>query len=177
MKYIALLRGINVGGNNRVEMARLKTLFESLGLTDVKTYINSGNVIFSTSKKDTMKLCSEIEKAIEKEFGFSVPTIVKSAEQLKVIAEAIPSGAKNDGDMKCDVLFLWDEVNSPDVLNDLDVREGTDVVKYVPGALIWSVKRSDINKSKLLKIVGTPFYKKVTIRNCNTTRKIGGLVT
>lgn len=172
MKYIALLRGINVGGNNRVEMARLKSVFEELGFKDVKTYINSGNVIFSAIKKDAKKLCSGIEKAIEKEFGFAVPTIVKSSDQLKVIAEAIPGDAKNDGDMKCDVLFLWDEVDSAGVLKDLDVKEGIDVVKYVPGAIIWSVKRADINKSRLLKIVGTPFYKKVTIRNCNTTRRL-----
>lgn len=172
MTYIALLRGINVGGNSRVAMSRLKILFEELGFTDVKTYINSGNVIFSSTEEDQEQLSRQIEKAIEGEFSFGVPTIVKTADQLKIIAEAIPEEAKNDGDMKCDVLFLWDEVDSPDVLKDLSPREGIDQIKYVPGAIIWSVKRADINKSRLLKIVGTPFYKKATIRNCNTTRRL-----
>lgn len=172
MMYTALLRGINVGGNSKVEMPRLRALFEDLGFKDVKTYINSGNVIFSSNQKDTKKICSKIEQGIEKEFGFPVPTIIKSADQLKTIAEAIPQDAQNNNDMKCDVLFLWDEVDDPEVLNDLDIREGIDNVKYVPGAIIWTVKRSDINKSRLLKIVGTPFYKKVTIRNCNTSRRL-----
>lgn len=176
MVYVALLRGINVGGNARVEMSRLKALFEdSLGFTDVKTYINSGNVIFSSSQKDQKKLCQQVEKAIEGEFGFAVPVVIKSADQLKIIAGAIPADAQNNSDMKCDVLFLWDEVDSPQTLKDLEVREGIDQVKYTPGAIIWCVKRDDINKSKLLKIVGTPFYKKVTIRNCNTTRKLNEL--
>lgn len=175
MMYTALLRGINVGGNSKVEMPRLRALFEDLGFKDVKTYINSGNVIFSSNQKDTKKICSNIEQGIEKEFGFLVPTIIKSADQLKTIAEAIPQDAQNNTDMKCDVLFLWDEVDDPEVLNNIDIREGIDNVKYVPGAIIWTVKRSDINKSRLLKIVGTPFYKKVTIRNCNTTRKLNML--
>ena len=172
MIYIALLRGINVGGNCRVEMSRLKTLFENLGFTEVRTYINSGNVIFSSDQKDQHKLCQEVEKAIAGEFGFAVPIIIKSASQLKTIAEAIPKEAQNNTEMKCDVLFLWDEVDSPNSLKDLDLREGIDEVQYVPGALIWMVSREDINKSRLLKIVGTPFYKKVTIRNCNTVRKL-----
>lgn len=172
MKYIALLRGINVGGNKSVEMSRLKALFEGLGYTDVKTYINSGNVIFSSSEKDQTKLCQELEEAIENEFGFVVPAIIKSVDQIKAIASAIPVDAQNNTEMKCDVLFLWDEVDSADVFKDLDLREGVDQVKYIPGAIIWSVKREDINKSRLLKIVGTPFYKKVTIRNCNTVRRL-----
>lgn len=176
MIYIALLRGINVGGNRKVEMPRLKTLFESLGHTDVKTYINSGNVIFSSAEKDQTILCAQIEEAIESEFSFTVPTIIKSANQLKAIAEAIPKEAQNNHEMECDILFLWDEVDSPGVLKDLDPREGADEVKYVPGAIIWSVSKEEINKSKLLRIVGTPFYKRVTIRNCNTVRKLLSLL-
>ena len=71
MTYLALLRGINVGGKNKVEMARLKTLFESIGCGDVRTYINSGNVIF-TSNRVAARLRTSIEKAIAKEFGFHV---------------------------------------------------------------------------------------------------------
>lgn len=176
MVYIALLRGINVGGNNRLEMARLKKVLQDIGFQDVKTYINSGNAIFSAPEGDQTKLCQKIEKAIEGEFGFAVPTIVKSAKQFGLVAKAIPKEAQNNSEVKCDVLFLWDEVDSPEVLKDLQPREGVDEVKYVPGAIIWSVSQADINKSKLLKIVGTPFYKKVTIRNCNTTRKLADLI-
>ncbi len=172
MVFVALLRGINVGGNSRVEMSRLKTLFESLGFTDVKTYINSGNVIFSSREQDQKKLCSQIEKAIEGEFGSAVPTIIKSADQLKVIAEAIPEDWQNNSDMKCDVMFLWDEVDSPKTIELLNLNPELEDFKYVPGAIIWRIDRDKVANSKVLKMIGTPIYKKVTIRNCNTVQRL-----
>ncbi len=92
-KYVALLRGINVGGNKKVEMTKLKKAFESMGYTDVSTYINSGNVLF-TSAKENFDL---IEPALAKVFKFSIPVIVRSAANIKSVAKKIPkAGWEND---------------------------------------------------------------------------------
>lgn len=177
MKYVALLRGINVGGNSKVEMKQLKTTVENLGLESVKTYINSGNILFSDSKHTPAQLVTLLEQAIEKQCGFSVRVLLRDQNALAKIYHALPETWQNNTEMKCDVLFLWDTVDAPNILDTLQIREGIDEVRYLPGAILWRVDRKDIGKSGLLKIVGTPFYKQVTIRNCNTTRKLHALMT
>ena len=120
MTYLALLRGINVGGKNKVEMARLKTLFESIGCGDVRTYINSGNVIF-TSKRVAARLRTSIEKAIAKEFGFDVRWCSGISSPVSV-AELIPKSWKDDATMRCYVMFLWEEADALTVLERLRSR-------------------------------------------------------
>ena len=172
MIYVALLRGINVGGNNKVEMKRLKEVFEKAGHLNVSTYINSGNVIFESSEKDAAQLSQKLEKVIEKEFGFNIKVLVKSLTDIKTIATELPDSWKNDLDMKCDVMFLWGDVDNEKVLEELIIKPGIDDVKYVKGALLWCVKRKEVTRSGLLRLLGTNLYKQMTIRNCNTLRKL-----
>src|SRR5262245_39571797 len=88
---ISILRGINVSGSKLIKMTELKAMFEKLGFEDVVTYIQSGNVIFKTSKKDSFEKISEmIEKAIKKKFGYDVPVITTSAEELKKVIDKNP---------------------------------------------------------------------------------------
>ena len=175
MKYVALLRGINVGGNSKVDMKRLKSSLEEIGLKNVITYINSGNVIFESEKPQT-ELDKLTESAINKEFNLEVPVVIKSEDELKKIAKIVPDEWTNDTDQKTDVLFLWEEVNDKNVLDDLHLKPEIDNVKYIDGAIIWNVKRKNVTRSSLLKIIGTPLYKKVTIRNINTVRKLNELI-
>ena len=93
MKYIALLRGINVGGHRKVAMKRLKTLFESLGYTNVVTYLNSGNVIFESDTKQEL-LQAEIPIELKNEFEFEIPTLVKNEQEIKRIATPSPRTGK-----------------------------------------------------------------------------------
>ena len=74
--------------------------------------------------------------------------------------------------MKCDVLFLWDEVDGETLLRELEIKPNIDTVIYAPGAVLWAVDKCNATKSGLLKFVGTSPYKKTTVRNVNTTRKI-----
>lgn len=171
MIYVALLRGINVGGNNKVEMKKLKATFESLGLSNVTTYINSGNVIF-VSKNSPEKLVIELAKAIENDFGFAVKVLLRSFDQIKVVNKALPSSWLNNQDMKCDVMFLWPEVDSEKILSELTIKKDIDEVKYVAGTILWRVDRDKVTRSGLMKLAGTPLYKQMTIRNCNTARKL-----
>lgn len=172
MIYVALLRGINVGGNNKVDMKQLKQAFGEAGMSAVKTYINSGNIIFTDTSRSKAKITPLLEQAIYAHFGLQIKVLVYSFDEFKLIAEAIPKEWTNDTQMKSDVLFLWEEVDRESVLEGLSVKPEIDSVYYVRGAVLWSVDRNNVTKSGISKIVGTPLYKLVTIRNVNTVRKL-----
>ncbi len=172
MVYVALLRGVNVGGKNKVDMKQLKVVFEEAGMTDVSTYINTGNVIFSSSIRARARLVTLLEQSIAEHFGLSITLLVRDLKSMKTVVQAIPERWTNDSATKCDVMFLWDDVARPSVLKELQVKPEIDDVKYVLGTLIWSVDRESMSRSGMMKLVGTPLYKRMTIRNCNTARKL-----
>lgn len=171
--YVALLRGINVGGNKKVSMAELKKVFEKLGYEDVRTYINSGNVIFTSSKKSF----SSIEKALKKAFGFDVAVIVRDAKSIQKLNKAIPATWKNDSKQRTDVLFLWDAYDNKKSLKLFTVKPKIDNLKYVSGAIIWNFDRKNYNKSGMGKMIGTLVYKNLTARNVNTVRKLAAMMS
>ncbi len=142
MKFVALLRGINVGGNNKVSMKDLKASLEEAGFTDVLTYINSGNVILSSSLS-TSEVNDLVEKTIKKTFGFVVYALTISSADFQRIAKALPDNWTNDSEMRCDCLFLWKDIDTPDVLDNLTIKPDIDRVKYVQGAIFWSVNRKN----------------------------------
>ena len=173
MKYIALLRGINVGGNRKIEMKRLKVLFESLGYTNVSTYLNSGNVIFETDKKQK-SIQIEIQSSLHKEFGFKIQTLVKNENEIRKIAYAIPKEWKNDSEYRSDVAYLFKEIDLKKTVDDLPITKEYIDIRYVKGAIIWNVKRKEYNKSHLNKIISHKLYQLMTIRNINTARYLAG---
>ena len=176
MVYVALLRGINVGGNRTVSMKTLKAVFEASGMTNVRTYINSGNVLFSTKLRSPKRIAALLDKAIEKQFGFSVGVLVVGEPQLREIVAAIPAKWTNDEAMRCDVVFLWDDVDRPSILDELPAKEGIDSVRYTRGAVLWQLDRKNIDESRMAKLAGTPLSKRMTARNCNTARKLLALM-
>jgi uncharacterized protein (DUF1697 family) len=176
MRYVALLRGINVGGKNKIDMAGLRAAFEAAGMADVTTYITSGNVMFSTARKDRSRAVAALEAAIQERFGFHVDMLLKDADQMRAIVVAIPADWANDQSTKCDVLYLWGDVDRPSIKDELDFRPEIEDVLYTPGAVIWRVDRKSATRSRLPRIVGTPLYKRITIRNCTTARKLAELL-
>jgi uncharacterized protein (DUF1697 family) len=172
MIYVALLRGINVGGNNKVDMKLLKETFIQIGMDSVITYINSGNVVFIDRKHTKAEIASLLEQAILRDFNLAIKVLIRSIDDFEPMMEILPQSWKNDNDMKCDVLFLWEEVDKETLLAELEIKPNIDSVKYSPGAILWSVDKRNVVKSGLMKIVGTALYKKMTVRNVNTTRKI-----
>ncbi len=106
VKYLALLRGINVGGKNVIKMADLKACFDELRFSNVKTYIQSGNVIFQSAKQDELKLEKRIEKALSKAFNYSSLVVVIPHRKLRQIVERAPQGFCTQPDQfKYDVAF------------------------------------------------------------------------
>lgn len=170
--YVALLRGINVGGANKVDMRQLKTVFEGAGMTSVATYINSGNVVFSSKIRVRSRLVGLLEKAIAKRFSFTVRVLVRDLKSMRAVVKALPSHWTNDETMKCDVMFLWDDIDRPSIVNELPTKPEIDDLRYASGALIWRVDRMNVTKSGMMRLVGTPLYKQMTVRNCNTARKL-----
>lgn len=172
MKYVALLRGINVGGNHKVEMKKLKALFESLGFVNVSTYINSGNVIFEGNGKP-WEICQTLELSFKKEFNFDIPTLVKTEKEIIDIMEAIPKTWENDTIERTDVAFLFPQFDSKNIIDELPVKKEFIDIRYVKGAIYWNVKRENVYKSQLVKLIGHKLYKSMTVRNINTVRVLG----
>jgi len=171
MKYITLLRGINVGGRHKVDMDDLKVLLLSRGFREVATYINSGNICFE-SESIKPEIDKELGIILEESFDFPIPFIVKTKKEILQIADIIPHFWHNDKEQKTDVAFLFDEVDSEEIIEKLPVKKEFINWVYTKGALIWNVKRSMQNKSQLSKLAGHKFYSFMTVRNVNTVRKL-----
>lgn len=176
MICVALLRGINVGGNNKVEMKKLKTTFELLGFTNVVTYINSGNIIFKCVSIEHGIIANKIEKAIKKDFGLDIKVLLRSFKDIETICKKMPDTWVKNEIMRTDVMFLWEKFDSPKIIEYLKINV-VDNVKYISGAVLWNVEGRNYSKSGMVKLVGTELYRNMTIRNVNTVRKLHQIMT
>jgi len=170
--YVALLRGINVGGKNKVNMKLLKQTFERVGMCSVMTYINSGNIIFTDKDHPESEISEILEKAISEDFGLNIKVVVRSYDDLKIVVETIPESWQNNKEMKSDVMFLWNEIDNASILEKLVIKPDIDTVSYVPGAILWKVESKNITKSGKMKLGSSKLYKQMTVRNVNTVRKV-----
>jgi len=169
MKYIALLRGINVGKSVKVDMKELKCLFEEIGCAEVSTYINSGNVFFESAEPGRT-IRGSIEKKLAEKTGAEIRVLIKTKTEMAAIADGIPADWENDADQKTDVAYLFESIDDEKTLDELPVKKEHVRLRYVPGAIIWNVRREDYNKSRLNKIISHKAYKDMTVRNVNTAR-------
>jgi uncharacterized protein (DUF1697 family) len=168
--YVALLRGINVGGKNLIPMPALRAFFEALRLGDVSTYIQSGNVLFRSGPADAQRLCARIEKALSREFGYEASVVLQSHAQMRSVVSLAPKGfGKQPALYRYDVVFLKSSIDAADVVTSIRTREGVDVVYAGEGVLYFSRLISRATQSYMSRIVSMPFYKQATIRNWNTT--------
>jgi uncharacterized protein (DUF1697 family) len=171
--YVALLRGINVGGKNIIPMADLKACFEAQGLADVRTYIASGNVLFDAPKVDEAKL----ERALAKAFDYDACVVVRSRDELDAVVAGAPRGfGKQPKKFRYDVLFLKHPLTADDALPQVPLADGVDAAAAGPGVLYFSRLIAKATKSRMNRIVGLPIYKSLTIRNWNTTTKLAALL-
>jgi uncharacterized protein (DUF1697 family) len=171
--YVALLRGINVGGKNLIKMAELKACFESLGFQNVRTYIQSGNVLFSTDEPDQASLTSQIEDALSKNFNYQSRVVVRSDQEMKAIVANAPKGFGNDpATYRYDVIFLKEPLTAAEAMQSVTTKEGVDQAFAGNGVLYFSRLISKATQSRLTRIIGLPVYQSMTIRNWNTTTRL-----
>ena len=176
-KYVVLLRGINVGGKNPVPMARLREVLEGLGYEDVATYIASGNVVLRSSHKaDRIK--REIEDALGRAFKLHselVAVHVLTAAQLQAVIDDRPKGFGDaPGRYHSDAIFLMG-ITPAEAMKAFNPREGVDEVWPGTGVIYSQRLSAQRTKSRLSKIVSSPHYKAMTIRNWATTTKLAEL--
>jgi len=176
MKYIALLRGINVGGNNKVSMSDLKTSFEALGFNNVQTYINSGNVIFDSTQTDKTELVTMCERAIENRFGFHVLCSVIESTELHNALNKAPSWWDKDDSSKHNALFVIAPATAKEIMHEVgEAKPEYEKVAAVEPVIFWSAPLETFGRTRYSKIVGTKSYASITIRNANTTKKLAEL--
>ncbi|MGD0710922.1 MAG: DUF1697 domain-containing protein [Bacteroidales bacterium] len=173
IQYLALLRGINVGGNNIIKMTELKACFETMGFTDVATFIQSGNVLFKSTEKDKAKLTKKIEKTLSDNFNYKSLVVLTTYDQLETIVKKAPKGyGENPDEYRYDVLFLKEPLTSEVAIKTIKEREGVDKAYAGKGVLYFSRLISKAGQSYLTKIISLPVYKNITVRNWNTTTKL-----
>ncbi len=171
--YIALLRGVNVGTGRSVDMKHLKEVFKDLGFKDISTYINSGNILFSSSKSKNY-IRKAVENAIKKEFGLAVPALILTEGEMKRIERAVPRSWMNDASQRTDVAFLFKAADHKSLIKDMPLNRDFIDVRYTKGAVFWNIDRKHLNKSRLVKLVGHELYRYMTLRNINTVRYLAG---
>ncbi|HET6316669.1 MAG TPA: DUF1697 domain-containing protein [Chloroflexota bacterium] len=176
-QYVALLRGINVGGNNLIKMTELRACFESLGFADVTTYIQSGNVLFDGPRQRSARLAALIEAALSDRFGYQSRIVLRTHAQLRAIVADAPANFGSQPDIhRYDVVFLREPVTAAEAIKEVPTRDGVDQVYAGKGVCYFSRLVSRASQSYMSRIIGLPSYQSMTIRNWNTTVKLLALM-
>lgn len=170
--FVALLRGVNVGGNNIISMKSLKTSFEKLGFSDVSTYINSGNILFRAKERDARKLETKIEAMLSREHKLGCKVVVRSFLEMASLIENLPKSWDGDKQWKYNVIFLRHSIDSEKVLESLGPKREIEKVVYYPGTLLWSARISDLKRTSMDRLSSQKLFQDMTVRNTNTTRKL-----
>jgi len=178
-RYVALLRGINVGGNNIIKMTELRDCLEKAGFKDVSTYIASGNVLFTyTGTQRDAEVA--FDAAVDEAFGYKGPTVILSAKEFRSITNEAPKGFGTETDKyHSDVIFLKLPANPQEILKDvvsLKLRDGVDTAAAGSRALYFTRLSEQRIRSRMSKIIKLPAYKNMTIRSWNTTKKLVDLL-
>ena len=176
MRFIALLRGINVGGNNIIKMVDLKACFVEMGFQNVATYIQSGNVAFDAEVSDVEILTTNIEKGLSSRFHYESVVVVVPQNQVEQIVGNAPEGfGTAPEEYRYDVFFLKSPMTATEAMTYIKAREGVDFVTAGDGVIYFSRLIAKAGQSYMTGILKTALYKHITIRNWNTTTKLVGL--
>lgn len=175
--FVALLRGVNVGGNNMISMSSLKESFEAMGFTHVTTYINSGNIIFTTKETDARKLEKRIEQMLAKEYQLDSKVVVRSLAEMADLVESLPHTWGGDSLWRYNVMFLRHTIDSEEILAELPAKDDIEEICYRKGTILWSVQASEANRTNMHKLPSRKIFKDMTVRNLNTTRKLFELMS
>ncbi len=176
MRYVALLRGINVAGKTLVRMGELRSCLEELGLEAVSTYIASGNVLFESAERDPARLEASIERAIAERLGVALRVVVLDRDAYGRVVAAIPKAWVGDASVRANVAFVRRGTDARAVAAELDPNPAIDDVRAVDGAILWATKRDALNRSALRKLIAGAAYKELTVRNLNTTLRLHELL-
>jgi len=172
--YVILMRGINVGGKNKIPMAQLRSRLEEQGFEGVVTYIQSGNVILR-SNLDEAAVSARIEAMLPKKFDLDSSTVrvmaLEHATFKRIVEQAPESFGEDSANFRYNVIFLMDS-NPAEAMQQIEVREDVDAVWQGESVLYFRNSVPNATKSRLSRITQRPIYQSITIRNWNTTTRL-----
>ena len=177
-QYIALLRVINISGKNKVPMPLLKAAFEEKGFLKVSTYINSGNVIFSSEIKDENEICNQCKDLVKEKFMIDVPVAIISLKELVVALDHAPEwwDEETDEEVIHQAIFLIPPVTIKEVYQAVgEAKPEYERVDYYKNVIFWSAPRTTLSRTRWYKIASSSVNNKVTIRNASTTKALVSL--
>jgi uncharacterized protein (DUF1697 family) len=172
-RYVALLRGINVGGRNPIRMADLAACFKAGGFADVATYIQSGNVLFTAPASDRATLVHRVEAMLAAAFDYEASVVLRTRRQMQGVIQRAPEGfGSAPGTYRYDVIFLKEPLTAAKAMQSVPTRDGVDRAYAGSSVLYYSRLISRAAQSQLSRLVSMPVYRQMTIRNWNTTTKL-----
>ncbi|MCZ7400595.1 MAG: DUF1697 domain-containing protein [Candidatus Methanoperedens sp.] len=173
-KYIAFLRGINVGGHKPVKMEELKKAFEAMGFKNVKTLLASGNVLFETPETDTDNLIKRIEEELENELGHEIGVLLRTIEEIQSLVDADPfKNIKVTPQTRFYVTFLSEKPESTLKIPYESIEKDIKIVQVSASEVCSFITLSPIRgTSDLMSVLEKEFGRKVTTRNWNTVTRI-----
>lgn len=176
MRYIALLRGVNVGGKNKLPMPTLKAAFEQEGFTEVASYINSGNLFFSSGLDDPLQLRARCEGLIAKDFALEVPVAVFPAQTLVEALAHAPGWWGGGRDSAHNAIFVMPPATMAEIFAEVgEAKPEYEQVDYYGPVIFWSAPLKTFSRTRLSKVVGGRARRNITIRNANTARRLAEL--
>ena len=177
-RYLALLRGINVGGNNIIAKDDLRRCFEDLGFTNVRTYIQSGNIVFRADEEgQTQQLTVRVEAGLSERFSYAARAVVLSYADYRALLDAAPPTWGEDPAYRHNALFTLAGTTPAAVLASIPpIKEELEEVAAGPGVVFWSAEKTRVTRSAFVKLPAHPIYQQVTIRNHNTVRRLAALL-
>lgn len=176
-KYVAWLRGINISGKNKIAMTDLKAMFWAMGLEDAVTYLNSGNVVFSSAEEEA-KLCTQIQEKIRTQFALEIPVLVMCVDDLEKILEKAPDWWGTESkEIYDNLIFVLPPATGADVAEKMGApTEDLERIAVEPKAIFWSFDRQKYAKAHWWKQTAQPgIGEMLTIRTANTVRKVAAL--
>lgn len=172
-KYIILLRGINVGGKNPVSMKELKELLEKSGFLDVTTYINSGNIIFSSEIPDIMLLKSTCEALLLEKFNLKLSVMILCAADLVEALDHAPDWWNHAKESKHNAIFVIPPASVQDIFQEVgESKLEYESAGHFGQVIFWSAPLKIFSRTRWSKVVGSSVYSSITIRNANTAIKL-----
>ena len=169
--WVALLRGINVGGKSVIKMSDLRACFVENGFPDATTYIASGNVLFSAKGSDRAKLARKIEKALHERFANPIAVVLRTDKEMREVVRRAPEGF-GSREYRCDVIYLKEPLTAARAMESVTTNEGVDQAWAGKGVLYFARLSARAAQSRLSRLVSQPVYKSMTIRNWNTTTEL-----
>ena len=175
--FLALLRGLNVGGQNVIGKDHLIRCFEDLGLDSVGTYIQSGNVLFRSGESRAAVLTRTIEAALSERLSNRVRAVVLTRTRYRAAVASAPDDWGRDDDRKHNAAFTLRGVTPRRVLEQLPVpKEDIETVAGGPGVIFWSISKQHQTRTTWMKLAAAPAYQHLTVRNHRTVFRLRALL-